>query len=56
MRHFKSLINISVVENKKGKKIKIIRSDRGKEYFPTEFNKSRKEHGLIHQVLPLLLL
>ena len=37
------------VENQLGKKIKILRSDRGGEYFPHEFNKFCEEHGIIHQ-------
>jgi len=39
----------SVVENQKDKKIKIIRSDRGGEYFPREFDQFCEENGLIHQ-------
>ena len=31
------------------KKIKILRSDRGGEYFPTEFILYCEEHGIIHQ-------
>ena len=37
------------VENQLGKKIKIVRSDRGGEYFPHEFNKFCEEHDIIHQ-------
>ena len=37
------------VENQLDKKIKILRSDRGGEYFPHEFNKFCEEHGIIHQ-------
>lgn len=37
------------VENQKGKKIQILRSDRGGEYFPTEFSSYCESHGLIHQ-------
>ena len=36
------------VKNQLGKKIKILRSDRGGEYFPNEFNLFC-EHGIIHQ-------
>jgi len=39
----------STVENQKEKKIKILRSDRGGEYFPTEFTLYCKENGIIHQ-------
>jgi transposase InsO family protein len=37
------------VENKKEKKIKILRTDRGGEYFPHEFSTFSKEHGIMHQ-------
>lgn len=37
------------VENQKEKKIKILRSDRGGEYFPNEFDSFCEEHGIIHQ-------
>ena len=37
------------VENQKEKKIKILRSDRGGEYFPNEFDSFCGEHGIIHQ-------
>ena len=37
------------VENQKERKIKVLRSDRGGEYFPDEFNKYCEEHGIIHQ-------
>jgi len=39
----------STVENQKEKKIKILRSDRGGEYFPTEFTLYCEENGIIHQ-------
>ena len=39
----------SIVENQKEKKIKIPQSDRGGEYFPTEFTSYCKENGIIHQ-------
>ena len=39
----------SEVENQKGKKIKILRSDRGGEYFPKEFSLFCEENGIIHQ-------
>ena len=39
----------SEVENKKGKKIKILRSDRGGEYFPIEFSSFCEENEIIHQ-------
>ena len=39
----------SEVENQKGKKIKILRSDRGGEYFPTKFSSFCEENGIIHQ-------
>ena len=35
----------SIVENQKEKKIKILRSDRGGEYFPTIFSSFCEEHG-----------
>ncbi|GJW12154.1 zinc finger, CCHC-type containing protein [Tanacetum coccineum] len=37
------------VENQRGKKIQILRSDRGGEYFSTEFSSYCESHGLIHQ-------
>lgn len=39
----------SEVENQKGKKIKILRSDRGGEYFPMEFTAFCEENGIVHQ-------
>ena len=39
----------SIVENQKEKKIKILRSDRGGEYFPTIFSSFCEEHRIIHQ-------
>lgn len=39
----------SLVENQKEKRIKILRSDRGGEYFPTAFTSFCEEHGMIHQ-------
>lgn len=36
------------VENQLKKKIKILRSDRGGEYFPIEFAAFWKENGLIY--------
>ena len=37
------------VENQKDKRIKVLRSDRGGEYFPQEFTNFCEENGLIHQ-------
>ena len=37
------------VENQKNRKIKILRSDRGSEYFPNDFSMFCEEHGIIHQ-------
>ncbi|GKC18073.1 retrovirus-related pol polyprotein from transposon TNT 1-94 [Tanacetum coccineum] len=37
------------VENQRGKKIQILRSDRGGEYFSTEFSSYCESQGLIHQ-------
>ena len=37
------------VENQKDKKIKILRSDRGGEYFPNDFSIFCEEHSIIHQ-------
>ena len=37
------------VENQLGRKIKILRSDRGGEYFSNEFSAFCEEHGIIHQ-------
>ena len=37
------------IENKKDRKIKILRSDRGGEYFPNDFFTFCEEHGIIHQ-------
>ena len=39
----------SVVENKKDRRIKILHSNRGREYFPNEFESYYEEQGLIHQ-------
>ena len=39
----------SIVENQKEKKIKILRSDRGGEYFSANFTSFFEEHGIIHQ-------
>ena len=39
----------SLVENQKGKKILALRSDRGGEYFPTEFVSFCEQHGIIHE-------
>ena len=39
----------SIVENQKKKKIKILRSDRGGEYFLAIFTSFCEEHGIIHQ-------
>lgn len=39
----------ALVENQNGMKIKNLRSDRGGEYFPNEFNLFCEEHGIIHQ-------
>ena len=39
----------SIVENQMEKKIKILRSDRGGEYFPTEFTLYCEENGIIYQ-------
>ena len=36
------------VENQLGKKIKILRSDKGGEYFPKEFNIFCEENNIIH--------
>ena len=39
----------ALVENQLGKKIKILCSDHGGEYFPYEFSYFCEENGLIHQ-------
>lgn len=39
----------SVVENQNERKIKILRSDRGGEYFPTELTLSCEENDILHQ-------
>ena len=39
----------SEIENSKERKIKILRSDRGGEYFPEEFDNFCDEFGIIHQ-------
>ena len=39
----------SVVENQMEKKIKILRSDKGGEYFPTEFILYYEENDIIHK-------
>ena len=41
------------VENQLGKKIKVLRSDRGGEYLSIEFNNYLKECGIISQLSPL---
>ena len=43
-KHYKS-----EVENQKERKIKILRNDRGDEYFPDEFVNFCEEFGIIHQ-------
>ena len=37
------------VENQLGRKIKVLRSDRGGEYFPNDFNIFCEEHGIVHK-------
>jgi transposase InsO family protein len=37
------------VENQKNKRMKVLRSDRGGEYFPQEFTNYCEENGLFHQ-------
>ena len=37
------------VENQNDRKIKILRSDRGREYFPNDFSTFCEKHGIIHQ-------
>lgn len=37
------------VENQLGRKIKVLRSDRGGEYFPNDFNIFCEEHGIVHE-------
>ena len=37
------------VENQLSKKIKVLRSDRGGEYFSSEFNSFCEEYGIIHE-------
>ena len=37
------------VDNQFGKKIKILRSDKGGEYFPKDFNAFCEENGIIHE-------
>ncbi|KAL0405911.1 UNVERIFIED_CONTAM: Retrovirus-related Pol polyprotein from transposon RE2 [Sesamum latifolium] len=44
---FKKFKNI--VENQSGQRIKVLRSDRGKEYNNSEFDKSCEEEGIDHQ-------
>ncbi|KAL0456200.1 UNVERIFIED_CONTAM: Retrovirus-related Pol polyprotein from transposon TNT 1-94 [Sesamum latifolium] len=44
---FKKLKNL--VENQSGRRIKVVRSDREKEYNNSEFNKFCKEEGIDHQ-------
>ena len=45
----KKIIYKAEVENQKGKRVKVLRSDRGREYFPNEFSKYCEDHGIIHQ-------
>ncbi|PKA63733.1 Retrovirus-related Pol polyprotein from transposon TNT 1-94 [Apostasia shenzhenica] len=40
----------TMVENQKEKKIKLLQSDRGGEYFSYSFNEFCEEHGIIHQM------
>ena len=42
------------VENQNDRKIKILQSDRGSEYFPNDFSMFCEEHSIIHQSLPLI--
>ena len=50
MKHSRNLRNINLLEKiKKDRKIKILRSHRGGEYFPNEFDSYCEEQGLIHQ-------
>ena len=37
------------VENRKDRKIKILRSDRGSKYFPNDFSTFCEKHGIIHK-------
>ena len=37
------------VENQNDRKIKILRSDKGGEYFPNDFSTFCEKHGIIHQ-------
>jgi transposase InsO family protein len=39
-----------MVENQKERKIKVLRSDRGGEYFSKEFSTFCEENGIIHQM------
>lgn len=54
LRHKDECFNVfktykAEAENELGRKIKILRSDRGGEYFPNEFNAFCEENGIIHQ-------
>jgi len=40
------------VENQLGRKVKRLRSDRGGEYFSTDFSDFCVEHGIIHERTP----
>ena len=42
------------VENQNDRKMKILRSDRGGEYFPNDFSTFYEEHGIIYQSLALI--
>jgi len=37
------------IENQKDKRIKVLRTDRGGEYFPESFNRFCEDNGIIHQ-------
>ena len=39
----------SLVENLLSRKIKLLKSDRGGEYFPTKFSIFCKNNGIVHQ-------
>jgi transposase InsO family protein len=39
-----------MVENQKERQIKVLRSDRGGEYFSNEFSTFCEENGIIHQM------
>ena len=43
---------IAIHENEVGKKLKVLRSDNGREFIDTTFGKWMREHGIQHRIIP----